>query len=47
MGNMDRGGNEGKRVKTGFPSSTGEMWYGWGRRDSGPVLTEAKAFVEL
>ena len=43
MGRMDRGTDEEKRrVKTDYSLAIGEMWFGWGYRESNPVFVELK-----
>lgn len=44
MGSMVRRENEVEfvRVKCDYDLAIGEMWYGWGRRDSDPIYAELK-----
>lgn len=40
--NMDRREDEEQRIKSDLSLVIGELWFGWGRRDSDPVFAELK-----
>lgn len=42
MGKMDRREDEEQRIKSDLSLVIGELWFGWGLRDSNPVFAELK-----